>query len=257
MVERILVVGPKDCLAMVDDLAPKGFEITKALSNSPEASSALPGAHYLVGFVQQMVSEQLYKAAPHLRLVQCLSAGYDQADLAAARRSKIPLCNNGGANSVAVSEHALLLMLSVSRRLIRQHANVTAGRWHGNAPPTVHEVRNKVLGIIGLGTIGKKVARLAQAFGIIVHYYDIARLKEEQEDALGVRFRLLPEIIKHADIISLHVPLNDSTRNMLDAPELAAMKPSAIIVNTSRGPVINEKALTAALSANKLFGAGL
>jgi phosphoglycerate dehydrogenase-like enzyme len=91
MVERILVVGPKDCLAMVDDLAPKGFEIIKAPSNSPEAISALPGAHYLVGFVQQMVSEQLYKAAPHLRLVQCLSAGYDQADLAAARRSKIPV----------------------------------------------------------------------------------------------------------------------------------------------------------------------
>jgi phosphoglycerate dehydrogenase-like enzyme len=186
-----------------------------------------------------------------------LSAGYDRADLDAARKSKIPLCNNGGANSVAVSEHALLLMLSVSRRLITQHTNVVAGRWHGNSPPTVHEVRNKVLGIIGLGTIGKKVARLAQAFGMIVHYYDISRLKEEQEDALGVRFRLLPEIIKHADIISLHVPLNDSTRNMLDAPELAAMKPSAIIVNTSRGPVINEKALTAALSANKLFGAGL
>src|ERR1700683_206061 len=155
MVVRVLVVGPKDCLAIVDELAPKGFEIMKALYNSPEATSALPGAHYLVGFVQQMVSEQLYKAAPHLRLVQCLSAGYDQADLVAARRSKIPLCNNGGANSVAVSEHALLLMLSVSRRLINQHTNVIAGRWHGNAPLTVHELRSKVLGIIGLGAIGK------------------------------------------------------------------------------------------------------
>src|SRR6201995_1569400 len=131
MVERILVGGPEDCLAMGDDPAPQGFGIIKAASHSPEAISALPGTHYLVGFVQQMVSEQLYNAAPHLRLVQCLSAGYDQADLVAARRSKIPLCNNGGANSVAVSEHALLLMLAVSRRLIRQHANVTAGRWDG------------------------------------------------------------------------------------------------------------------------------
>src|ERR1700755_3063148 len=217
MVERILVVGPKDCLAMVDDLAPKGFEIIKPTPNPPEASSALPGARYLVAFVQQMVSEKLYKAAPHLRLVQCLSAGYDQADLAAARQSKIPLCNNGGAHSLAASEHALLLMLSVSRRLIRQHANVTAGRWHGNAPLTVHEVRSKVLGIVGLGTIGKKVARLAQAFGMTVHYYDIARLKEEQEDALGLRFRVLPEILKTSDIISLHVPLNASTQHMIGA----------------------------------------
>ncbi|MBS0519043.1 MAG: 2-hydroxyacid dehydrogenase [Proteobacteria bacterium] len=257
MVERVLVVGPKDCLAMVDDLAPKGFEIVKALHNSPEQKAALPGAHYFVGFVQQYVTRQLYKDAPHLKLVQMLSAGYDKADLDAARSSKVPLCNNGGANSVAVSEHALLLMLAVSRRLITQHDNVSAGRWHGNAPPTVHEVRNKVLGIIGLGTIGKKVARLALAFGMEVHYYDIARLKEEEEDALGVRFRLLPEILRGSDIISLHVPLNDSTHHLIGAQELAVMKKSAIIVNTSRGPVIDEKALTEALAAGRLFGAGL
>ena len=202
MVERVLVVGPKDTISMVDDLAPKGFEIVKALHNSPEMKAALP---------------QLFKDAPKLKLIQMLSAGYDRADLEAARKSKIPLCNNGGANSVAVSEHAVLLMLAVSRRLITQHANVTAGRWHGNAPPTVHEVRNKVLGIIGLGTIGKKVARLAKAFGMVVHYYDIKRLKEEEEDALGVRFRLLPEILRHSDIVSLHVPLNASTQGMLGA----------------------------------------
>src|SRR6185369_16132758 len=257
MVERILVVGPKDTISMVDDLAPKGFETVKALHNSPEMKAALPATNYFVGFVQQYVNPQLYSGSPGLRLVQMLSAGYDRADLDAARKSKIPLCNNGGANSVAVAEHAVLLMLAVSRRLITQHANVTAGRWHGNAPPTVHEVRNKVLGIIGLGTIGKKVARLAQAFGMIVHYYDIARLKEEQEDALGVRFRLLPEILRHSDIVSLHVPLNGSTRHMIGKQELAVMKKSAIIVNTSRGPVIDEKAMTEALSKNELFGAGL
>jgi glyoxylate reductase/D-3-phosphoglycerate dehydrogenase len=197
------------------------------------------------------------KEAPKLKLVQLLSAGYDRADLEAARKSKVPLCNNGGANSVAVAEHALLLMLAVSRRLITQHSNVTAGRWHGNMAPTVHEVRSKVLGIVGLGTIGRKVARLALAFGMVVHYYDIKRLSEAEEDALGVRFRLLPEILRGSDILSLHVPLNESTRAMIGAGELAVMKPSAIIVNTSRGPVIDEKAMTAALSAGKLFGAGL
>ena len=257
MVERVLVVGPKDCIAMVDDLAPKGFEIVKALHNSPEMKAAIPGADYFVGFVQQYVNPQLFKDAPKLKLIQMLSAGYDRADLEAARKSGVPLCNNGGANSVAVSEHALLLMLAVSRRLITQHGNVTAGRWHGNAPPTVHQVRDKVLGIVGLGTIGKKVARLAQAFGMIVHYYDIARLKEEQEDALGVRFRLFRELLRSSDIVTMHVPLNDSTRHMIGADELALMKPEAIIVNTSRGPVIDEVALTKALAENKLFGAGL
>jgi phosphoglycerate dehydrogenase-like enzyme len=158
---------------------------------------------------------------------------------------------------VAVSEHALLLMLAVSRRLIVQHRNVTAGRWHGNTPPTVHEVRDKVLGIVGLGAIGRKVARLALAFGMAVHYYDIRRLSEAEEDALGVRFRLLPELLRGSDILSLHVPLNASTRHMIGAGELAAMKPSAIVVNTARGPVIDETALVAALSAGRLLGAGL
>jgi phosphoglycerate dehydrogenase-like enzyme len=257
MVERILVVGPKDTLSMVDDLAPKGFEIVKALHNSPEQKAAYAGADYFVGFVQQYVKPQLYKDAPKLKLVQLLSAGYDKADLDAARASKVPLCANGGANSTAVSEHAMLLMLAVSRRLITQHVNVTGGRWHGNSPPQVHEVRDRTLGIIGMGTIGKKVARLALAFGMKVHYYDIARLKEEQEDALNVRFRLLPEILRTSDIVSLHVPLNDSTHHLLGAAELAQMKKSAVIVNTARGPVIDEKALTEALSKNQLFGAGL
>ena len=255
--ERVLVVGPRDTLSMVDDLAPKGFDIVKALHNSPEMKAALPGTDYLVGFVQQYVTPQLFKDAPRLKLIQLLSAGYDRADLEAVRESKVPLCNNGGANSVAVSEHALMLMLAVSRRLITQHSNVTAGRWQGNAPPPVHEVRDKVLGIVGLGTIGRKVARLALAFGMVVHYYDIRRLSEAEEDALGVRFRLLPEILRGSDILSLHVPLNESTRAMIGAGELASMKPSAIIVNTSRGPVIDEKALPAALAAGRLLGAGL
>ncbi len=255
--ERVLVVGPRDTLSMVDDLAPKGFETVKALHNSPEMKAALPGTRYLVGFVQQYVTPQLFKDAPRLKLIQMLSAGYDRADLEAVRKTNVTLCNNGGANSVAVAEHALMLMLAVSRRLITQHSNVAAGRWQGNAPPTVHEVRDKVLGIVGLGTIGKKVARLALAFGMVVHYHDIRRLSEAEEDVLGVRFRLLPEILRGSDILSLHVPLNESTRAMIGTGELAVMKPSAIIVNTPRGPVIDEKALTAALSAGKLFGAGL
>jgi glyoxylate reductase/D-3-phosphoglycerate dehydrogenase len=152
-----------------------------------------------------------------------------------------------------------MLMLAVYRKLSWHHGNVITGKWRVGdfASNRTYELEGKTLGIIGLGTIGKKVARLAQAFGMTVHYYDIVRLKEEQEDALGVRFRLLPEILRTSDIISLHVPLNDSTHHLLGAQELAVMKKSAIIVNTSRGPVIDEKAMTAALSAGKLFGAGL
>jgi phosphoglycerate dehydrogenase-like enzyme len=115
----------------------------------------------------------------------------------------------------------------------------------------------KTLGIVGLGTIGKKVARLAHAFGMQVQYYDIARLSENEEDSLGVRFRLLNELLRTCDVISLHVPLNASTRGMIGAPELSLLKPEAILVNTCRGPVVDEPSLYRALSENRFFGAGL
>jgi phosphoglycerate dehydrogenase-like enzyme len=239
------------------EMAPKGFDVIAAAPGSAEYAAALKDTEYLVGFVDHQVKEELYKAAPKLRLIQLLSAGYDRADIAAARKHGVPVCNNGGANSTAVSEHAILLMQAVSRRLIQQHANVSAGRWRGNTAPKVHEVRGKTMGIVGLGTIGKKTARLALGFGMKVIYYDIERLSEDAAAALGVEFRLLSELLREADVVSLHTPLNASTRHMIGANELALLKPDAILVNTSRGPVIDEQALIKCLSAGKIFGAGL
>ncbi|MBV8837012.1 MAG: 2-hydroxyacid dehydrogenase [Alphaproteobacteria bacterium] len=238
------------------EMAPKGFE-TIVVSDS-EVVAALPGAEYMVCYPHVPMKDAFYKAVPKLRLVQLLSAGYDNVDLEAARRAKVPLSNNGGANAISVSEHAIMLMLTVARKVVWQHASVSGGRWRGNGPaPRMYELYDKTLGIIGLGTIGKKVARLARAFGMRVQYYDIARLSEDAEDALGVRFRLRDELIATSDIVTLHVPLNATTRHTIGAAELARMKPEAIIVNTSRGPVIDERALARALSDNKLFGAGL
>ena len=254
---RIVLVIPADAHDLARDLAPPGFELAIAAPRTPEYQGALAEAEYLVGFVDMLVNDALYRAAPKLKLIQLLSAGYDRADLAAAARAKVPVANNGGANAVAVAEHALMLMLAVSRRLIRVHANVVAGRWRGNVAPRVHELRDRTLGIVGLGTIGKKTARLAAAFGMRVQYYDIARLSEDAEDALGVRFRLLRELLRTADIVSLHVPLNASTRGMIGGAELALMQASAILINTSRGPVVDETALEDALAKGRLAGAGL
>jgi glyoxylate reductase/D-3-phosphoglycerate dehydrogenase len=257
-----IVVSPKFPAAMLDiarSFVPAGFEIVVVDAGTPEFTAALADAAYYVGFPRPELNSEFFKAASGLKLVQLISAGYDRLDVAAAKRAGVPVANNGGSNSVAVAEHTLMLMLAVYRKLSWHHGNVITGKWRVGdfASNRTYELEGKTLGIIGLGTIGKKVARLAQAFGMTVHYYDIVRLKEEQEDALGVRFRLLPEILRTSDIISLHVPLNDSTHHLLGAQELAVMKKSAIIVNTSRGPVIDEKAMTAALSAGKLFGAGL
>jgi len=202
---------------------------------------------------------EFYRAAPRLKLVQLFSAGYDRLDIEAARQARVPICNNGGSNSVAVAEHALLLMLAVSRRLVWQHENVVGGRWRGNDFSSImlYELEDKILGIVGLGNIGKKVARLAQAFHMRVQYYDVVRLSGDAEDALGVRFALFPELLQSSDIVSLHVPLDTSTRNLIGARELRLMKPTAILINTCRGPVVDEEALYDALVADRIRGAGL
>ena len=258
MEPRIVYVNsPFDNREGVAELAPVGFELVQVRAGTPAYLEALADASYLVGFVDGLVEEGLYAAAPKLRLIQLLSAGYDRADIAAARRAGVPIANNGGANSVAVAEHAVMLMLAVCRRLPLQHASVGGGRWRGNELPRVHELRGRTLGIVGLGTIGKKTARLAGAFGMTVHYYDIARLTEDAEDALGVRFRLLGELLRSSDIVSLHVPLNPTTHHLVGAREIALLKPTAVIVNTSRGPVVDEVALTEALSEGRIAGAGL
>ncbi len=253
----VFVDSPLTDSELARRIAPSGYDLAVVDGGSPEYEAAIEAAEYLVGFVAGLVREELYRRAPNLKLVQVLSAGYDAADLAAARAAGVPLANNGGANSVAVSEHAILLMLAASRQLVRQHEDVISGRWRGNDSPDLHEVRDKRMGIIGFSNIGKKTARLAQAFGMSVVYHDIRRLTEAEEDALDVRYRLLKELLMESDVVSLHVALNDSTRGLIGAEELALMKSSAILVNTSRGPVVDEPALIEALRNRRIWGAGL
>ena len=240
-------------------LCPAGFELSIQKPEGLAFTEACREAEYLVGFGHRGIDAAFYRGAPKLRLLQLLSAGYDTVDIEAARGAGVPVCNNGGANATAVSEHAILLMMAVCRRLVWQHASVVAGRWRGNAPTQagIFEMRGKTLGIVGLGTIGRKVARLANAFGMRVIYFDVKRLTEAEEDALDVRFRLLGEALSESDILSLHVPLLPATRHMIGAAELARMKKGSFIVNTCRGPVIDEAALIAALESGHLGGAGL
>ena len=121
----------------------------------------------------------------------------------------------------------------------------------------LYELHGRTLGIIGLGNIGKKVARLAQGFGMAVQYFDIARLSEDAADTLGVKFRLFNEVLRTSDIVSLHVPLIPSTRHMMGAAQFRLMKPTAYLINTCRGPVVDEPALHEALTNGTIAGAGL
>ena len=177
MAPRIVVVPPShaDIGEMAKAMAPSGFELVVSRADRAAIEQVLPGAEYVVCYPNLKTDDAFFKAAPKLKLYQLLSAGYDDVDIEAARRAGVPVCNNGGANAISVSEHAIMLMLAVSRRVIWQHGNVSAGRWRGNGPaPMMYEIFDKTLGIVGLGTIGKKVARICRAFGMRVQYYDIA-----------------------------------------------------------------------------------
>ncbi|MBS7811075.1 2-hydroxyacid dehydrogenase [Roseococcus pinisoli] len=260
MAPKILLMdSPLSDIATAREIAPAGMDLIVEPLGSDAFKAALGEADFLVGFGNRTIDAALYATAPKLKLFQLLSAGYDTVDIEAARGAGIPVCNNGGANSTAVSEHAVMLMMAVCRRLVWQHESVVSGRWRGNDPGStkLFELRDKVLGLVGLGAIGKKVARLANAFGMRVQYYDIRRVSEAEEDALHVRFRLLNEILRSSDLVSLHVPLTAASKHMIGAEELALMKPTAYLVNTSRGPVIDEKALIAALEGGVIAGAGL
>jgi len=259
MATIIVADNPLNEISIAKDMVPPSLNMVVAKHGSPEFNAALADAVCLVGFGDGTMNDAFYKSAPNLKLIQLLSAGYDRCDIESARRAGVPICNNGGANSTAVSEHALLLMLAVSRRIVWQHANVSAGRWRGNNVDDVklYELRGRTLGIVGLGTIGKKTARLAKVFGMDVQYYDTRRLSEDQADALGVRFSLFEELLKSSDIVSLHVPLLPDTRHMMSTEQFKMMKPTAYLVNTCRGPVVDERALVEALTNGTIAGAGL
>src|SRR5262249_15428904 len=142
--------------------------------------------------------------------------------------------------------------------LVFHHNNVAAGKWRvGDSGDRTFEAFGRTLGIIGLGNIGKKVARKAQVFDMNVQYYDVLRLTEDQEDALGVRFVLLSELLTTSAVLTLHVPLTDRTRKMMGTRELGLMKQSAVLINTCRGPVVDEDALYQALTSGQIAGAGL
>lgn len=251
---------PADVLELGERLKPPGFTLhtLPADASAADIALAMRDAEYLLGFVR-FLPDTAYTEAPRLKLVQVLSAGYDRVNIAGARQARVPICANGGANSVAVAEHTLMLILAVYRKLTTFHQNVAAGRWHQGIPRTVdvYELEGKTVGLVGLGNIGQQVARRVRAFDAKMIYYDSFRRSPEEEARLGVEYVPFHTLLETADVVSLHVPLNDETRGMIDGEALGRMKSKAILINTCRGEVVDEAALAAALQNGRILAAGL
>ena len=230
---------------------PAGFTTTVVDGKSPEEQQmeAVKDADFIMVF-RAKLTERILRSARKARLVQLLSAGYDSMNLKLLRELKIPCANNGGANSWAVADHAVLAMLSLYRRLAAADRAVREGRWSAAIDGmNTFEMANKVVGMLGFGNIGQKVARRVQAFDATVQYHDKFPLPPERERELKAKRVSLEELFRTSDIITCHAPLTNETRHVVNRQHLAMMKPTAVLINTSRGPVVDEAALHRGVAA--------
>ncbi|MGB5050605.1 MAG: 2-hydroxyacid dehydrogenase [Caldilineaceae bacterium] len=239
--------------------APAGWDVQVHSAKLPVAEKAnlIADADFLILFPSLLELEVL-NAARNLKLIQLVSAGFDQMPMDAIAARGIPVANNGGTNSIDVAEHTLALMLGVYRLMPQMDRNVRNDGWKAiDSGLHTFTIHGKTVGIIGLGHIGRQVAQRLAPFGAKLIYYDPFPAKPEVEEALGVERCTLDDLLRRADIVTLHVPLNDQTRHIIDARALSLMKPTAVVINTCRGPVIDEPALTAALREGRIRAAGL
>ena len=205
------------------------------------------------------IPAQMIEAAPRLKLIQKYGIGVDKIDLKAAARRGVPVAIAAGVNAVAVAETAITLMLAVYKRLCLAHNSLRDGKWlKWELRTGCYELWQKTVGVIGGGAIGRAVAkRLSHGFECRVLYHDAVRLAHATETAMGMTFASMDELLREADIVSLHVPLLPETRGLIGAREFAIMKPSAVLINTARGGVVDEPALIDALREETIAGAGL
>ncbi|NQW15972.1 MAG: hypothetical protein HQ478_00645 [Chloroflexi bacterium] len=241
--------------------APDGMNVVGTPKDSSrEANVALVETADVVIPWMRSFDPEMVQSAKNLKLIQVLSAGTDYLPVGDLAEQGIRVANNHGGNSVAVSEHAVMLMVAAYRQIGRQVENLYSDKYGDDFYDIweeLHELTGKRVGIIGLGQIGSRVAKRLQGWECEVVYHDIRDLDAEYVEATHATRVSFDELIETSDIITLHVPLDRSTRGILSDSEFERMKPTAIVVNTCRGPVIDEAALIRALDSKQIKGAGL
>jgi glyoxylate reductase len=217
------------------------------------------GKDALVCLLTERIDAAVLAALPSLKIVANVAVGYDNVDLAAATQAGVVVTNTPGVLDDTTADLAFALILATARRVVEADALTRSGRWTGWGIMQLlgHDVHHATLGIIGFGRIGRGVARRARGFEMTVLYHDAVRAPEDVERSLEARYVTLDELLRSSDFVSLHVPLLPQTHHLIDAAALGKMKRTAIVVNTSRGPVIDEAALVAALKEGTIAGAGL
>jgi len=217
-------------------------------------------AEGLLTMLSDKIDANLMDAAPKLKAVSNFAVGYDNINIAEATKRHIVISNTPGVLTGTTADLAFTLLMAAARRVVEADNYIRKGRWKTWGPKILlgQDIYNATLGIIGLGRIGAEVARRGSGFNMKVLYYDEMRRSKEEERRLGVEY--VPDLAKllpRADFISVHVPLLPQTRHLIGAAEFALMKPTAVFINNSRGPVVDQRALYEALKSGQIFSAGL
>jgi glyoxylate reductase len=213
----------------------------------------------LICLLTEKVNEEFLRAAPKLRIASNVAVGYDNIDVDACTKRGVVVTNTPGVLDETTADFAWTLLMAVARRVAEGEALARSGNWRGwNLDQLCGaDVWGKTLGIVGFGRIGRSVARRASGFQMKIIYTDAVRASEEVEKSVNAEFCDMNSLLAESDFISLHVPLLPETRGMFNGPKFLRMKPTAFVINTSRGPVIDEAALVAALENKKIAGAAL
>ncbi|UCG29159.1 MAG: D-glycerate dehydrogenase [candidate division WOR-3 bacterium] len=205
------------------------------------------------------IDSGIIKNAPHLRIIANYAVGFNNIDLSEARRRKIPVTNTPDVLTETTADLTVGLMLSIARRIVEGDRYVRSGGFTGWAPELLlgSDFHGKKLGIIGMGRIGRAVARRAHGFDMILLYYDARRLPLDVENEVGAEYRELKELLTESDYVSIHAPLNEYTQHLISVPELKIMKKTAYLINAARGPIVDEEALVTALKNRDIAGCAL
>ena len=224
-----------------------------------ELAERIRGKHGVVSQLTDKFDAAMIERLEGVRVIANVAVGYDNIDVAAATAKGILVTNTPDVLTDTTADLAFALLLAAARRIVEGYQFVHSGQWRKWRIDLLvgRDVHHATLGIVGMGRIGQAVAKRAGGFSMRILYYDVVRAPEPLERSLGLEYRPLEELLREADFVSLHVPLVEETRKLIGKDQLRAMKPSAILVNTSRGPIVDENALAEALEKRWIAGAGL
>ncbi len=237
------------------------IEVINDPSDRERLFNALKRADVIIGdyTFRVPITREMVEHMEKVRLIAQPSTGYDHIDIEACAEKGIPVANIGGANAVTVAEYTIMTALALLRRMVEAHERTSRGEWPQweLMEKGSYELYEKTWGILGLGRIGREVAKRLRGFSVEVIYYDKYRASEEVEKELNVKYVPFPRLLKSSDVISIHVPLTEETRGMIGEKELRLMKPTAILINPARGEIVDEEALAKALKEGWIFGAAI